>query len=60
MSLCKCVYLYSFRSDSDESLVELQTREWDPVIDWFNQRFVTIGACIHPVLMVHVHPVLYS
>ncbi|XP_023166249.1 ATP synthase mitochondrial F1 complex assembly factor 2 [Drosophila hydei] len=30
-----------FQYDNEQDLQELQHNEWDPVIDWFNQRFET-------------------
>ncbi|EDW02852.1 ATP synthase mitochondrial F1 complex assembly factor 2 [Drosophila grimshawi] len=30
-----------FQYDDEKDLQELQCNEWDPVIDWFNQRFET-------------------
>ncbi|XP_044267643.1 ATP synthase mitochondrial F1 complex assembly factor 2 [Tribolium madens] len=28
-----------FQADEEKDLLELQEKEWDPVIDWFNKRF---------------------
>ena len=32
--------LPSFRAPEPEDLVSLQTSEWDPVVSWFNKRYV--------------------
>ena len=36
---------YSYRATDPDDLVMLQTREWDPVIKWFNSRSVPL-TCV--------------
>ena len=39
---------YRFRQEEPEDLVAMQKREWDPVVNWFNHRYIQYS---HP----HAH-----
>ena len=30
---------FSFLADTPDDLIELQTREWGPLLKWFNERY---------------------
>lgn len=45
------IIILSFRVDNDESLTETQNKEWNPVIDWFNERYYkTTYTCMYTLI----------
>ena len=41
----------SFRATEPDDLVALQSKEWDPIVDWFNERW----ACFYDPMCMHLY-----
>ena len=41
----------SFRATEPDDLVALQSKEWDPIVEWFNERW----ACFYDPMCMHLY-----